>query len=80
MRVRDKALPLTLIAILVVQVFLIVALGLDRMQATHATRWEWFALGALGLAVILLLRALRLTLDMRTRISRLSQIQRLLDY
>lgn len=79
MQMKDQGLPRVLIALLVLNVALLAGLALDMISATHSVRAQWLLIGSCGFACVVAARAVKLSSDMANRLSRLSQIDRLIS-
>lgn len=78
MEVRGKGLSLILLLVLVLNVMVFVSLALEYTGATGFTRLQWFAIGTTGMALVLCLRAVKLSSELRTGLQRRETIMRLL--
>lgn len=76
---REKGLPLILLVVLVLNLVVLVSLGLEYVEASHLTRLQWFALGGTGVASLLVLRAFKLSSDLRNGLRRADTLLRLID-
>ena len=79
MEIREKGLPVILGLVLVLNLVVLVSLGLEYVGASRLTRLQWFALGSTGVAALLVLRAFKLSHDLRNGLRRADTILRLID-
>lgn len=79
MQLKDQTLPKVLMALLALNVAVLAGVGLDMINATHSARAQWFVIGSCGFACVVAARAVKLSSDMANRLSRLSQIDRLIS-
>ena len=79
MEIREKGLRLILLLALVLNFVVLVSLGLEYVEASRLTRLQWFALGSTGAAALLVLRAFKLSSDLRNGIRRVDTLLRLID-
>jgi hypothetical protein len=75
----DRPLGGWLIAVLLMNVVLLVSLGFESMQASSATRLQLAEMALMGLACVILARALKLSRDQQHRLRKLADINRLLN-
>ncbi|MBY0505541.1 MAG: hypothetical protein K2X03_16630 [Bryobacteraceae bacterium] len=79
MQTREKGLPLLLLLVLVLNLVVLVSLGLEYIHASHLDRLQWFALGGTGVAALLVLRAFKLSSELRNGLRRVDTLLRLID-
>lgn len=76
---QERPLSGLLIAVLLINVALLVSVLLEHAQASGTTRSAWVQMSLVGVAVLLLARALKVSSELRSQVRRLLDINRLLS-
>lgn len=76
---QERPLGGLLISVLFMNAALLVALVFERMQATTATRFQLAEMAIMGLACVVILRALKLSREMRSSLRKHVEMNRLLQ-
>lgn len=75
---QERPLGGLLISVLLMNAALLVALVFERMQASTTTRFQLAEMAVMGLACVIILRALKLSREMRSNLRKLVEVNRLL--
>lgn len=76
---QERPLGGLLISVLLMNAALLVALIFERMQASTSTRFQLAEMAIMGLACVMILRALKLSREMRSSLRKLVEMNRLLQ-
>ena len=75
----ERPLGGLLTAVLLMNAILLVAVAFERLQASSATRLQWAEMAVMGLACLMLMRALKVSREQRSKLRKLTDINRLLN-
>lgn len=76
---QERPLGRLLITVLIMNAALLISIVFERFQATGTTRLQWAELALIGLACMILVRALKVSREQRNRLRKLTDINRLLN-
>lgn len=75
----ERPLGGLLTVVLLMNAILLVAVAFERLQASSATRLQWAEMAVMGLACLILMRALKVSREQRSKLRKLTDINRLLN-